>query len=134
MAQIEEDEDSIDKMAEELHKKNSTFSQKALSELDVLRSLLSAILDHTNEAFRKQNLSEARQVEPLEQVVDDMVNVLKQNHLERLRNGECQLFNGSDFFNLLLEAERISLHSGRDEEFNRVYQTAHDEYFGKLPK
>lgn len=153
---------NIAKIAEELHKKNSTFSQKALLELDVLWSLLSAILDHTNEAFRKQNLTEARQVEPLEQVVDDMVNVLKQNHLERLRNGECQLFNGSDYFNLLLEAERISdvcsnvgvatvaralpelnhhihnyiskLHSGRDEEFNRVYQMAHDEYFGKLPK
>ncbi|MCI9361817.1 MAG: hypothetical protein HFG65_12860 [Hungatella sp.] len=26
------------------------------------------------------------------------------------------------------------LHSGRDEEFNRVYQAAHDEYFGQLPK
>lgn len=153
---------NIAEIAMELHEKDSTFSRDALSELAVLWNLLDSILGHTGEAFRKQNLVEARRIEPLEQVVDDMVNVLKQHHLERLRNGECEVFNGSEFFNLLSEAERISdvcsnvgvatvaralpeikhqihnyisvLHSGRDEEFNRVYQTAHDEYFGQLPK
>lgn len=144
----------------ELNKKESSFSPDALSELGVLRNLLETILNHTSEAFRKQNLVEARQIEPLEQVVDDMVNVLKNNHLERLRNGACGVFNGSEFFNLLSEAERISdgcsnigvatvaraipeihhqvhdyismLHSGRDEEFNRVYQQAHNMYFEML--
>ena len=80
--------------------------------------------------------------------MDDLVIVLKQHHLERLRKGECELFNGSELFNLLSEAERISdvcsnvgvatvaratpvikhqvhdyismLHSGQDEEFNYV--------------
>lgn len=153
---------NIAEIAAELNKKENTFSADALSELNVLRKLLDTILDHTNEAFRKQNLVEARQIEPLEQVVDDMVNVLKSNHLERLRNGACGVFNGSEFFNLLSEAERISdvcsnlgvatvaraipeihhqihdyisrLHSGRDEEFNQVYQQAHDEYFEMLHK
>lgn len=207
MKQIEEDEDSIDKMADrvsnylvqisatitshyhveimnyyfsaiteferlgdhalnvaeiaaELDKKESSFSRVALSELTVLWELLDTILNHTSEAFRKQNLTEARRIEPLEQVVDDLVNVLKSNHLERLRKGECGVFNGSEFFNLLSEAERISdvcsnvgvatvarakpeikhqvhnyismLHSGKDEEFNQVYQKTHDEYFEKL--
>ena len=136
------------------------FSKTALSELEVLRELLDVILGHTGEAFRKRNLVEARQIEPLEEVVDDLVNALKNSHLERLRSGACELFNGSEFFNLLSEAERISdvcsnvgvaivaralpelhhqvhdyisrLHSGRDEEFNRVYQETHDEYFEKL--
>ena len=71
----------------ELHEKNSAFSSKALSELNVLRDLLDRILGHTGEAFRKQNLTEARRIEPLEQVVDDLVIVLKQHHLERLRKG-----------------------------------------------
>lgn len=153
---------NIAEIASDLHEKESSFSEDALSELAVLWNLLDTILGHTNEAFRKQNLTEARRIEPLEQVVDDMVNVLKQHHLERLRGGQCEVFNGSEFFNLLSEAERISdvcsnvgvatvaralpeikhqvhnyisvLHSGRDEEFNRVYQTAHDEYFGRLPE
>ena len=89
-----------------------------------------------------------------------MVSLLKDHHLKRLRDGECGVFNGSEFFNLLSEAERISdvcsnigvatvarstpginhqvhnyismLHSGRDEEFNQVYRQVHDEYLGQL--
>ncbi len=151
---------NIAEIADTLNKKNSMFSKTALSELEVLRELLDVILGHTAEAFRKRNLVEARQIEPLEEVVDDLVNALKNSHLERLRCGACELFNGSEFFNLLSEAERISdvcsnvgvaivaralpelhhqvhdyisrLHSGRDEEFNRIYQKTHDEYFEKL--
>lgn len=151
---------NIAEIAAELHNKNSAFSKAALSELTVLWELLDTILNHTSEAFRKQNLTEARQIEPLEQVVDDLVNVLKINHLDRLRKGKCGVFNGSEFFNLLSEAERISdvcsnvgvatvarakpeikhqvhnyismLHSGKDEEFNQVYQKTHDEYFKRL--
>lgn len=148
---------NIAEIAASLNEKNTSFSKDALSELSVLWQLLDTILSHTNEAFRKQNLTEARQVEPLEQVVDDMVSLLKEHHLKRLRDGECGVFNGSEFFNLLSESERISdacsnigvatvarstpginhqihnyismLHSGRDEEFNQVYQKTHDDYF-----
>ncbi len=151
---------NIAEIAAELHEKDNPFSKEALEDLAVLWQLLETILVHTGEAFRKQNLAEARRIEPLEQVVDDMVNVLKEHHLDRLRKGECDVFNGSEFFNLLSEAARISdvcsnvgvatvargipgmnhqihnyismLHSGGDEEFNQVYQEAHEEYFKRL--
>jgi len=151
---------NIAEIAADLNKKGHAFSKDALSELDVLWDLLNTILNHTNEAFRKQNLEEAHQIEPLKQVVDDMVNVLKNNHLDRLRNGTSTVSDGPSFFNLLSEAQRISdlcsnvgdatiaraipeihhqihdyitrLHSGEDEAFNQLYQKAHDEYFGKL--
>lgn len=128
----------------------------------MLRELLDTILNYTSEAFKKQNLEAARQIEPLEEVVDDMVNVLKGNHMERLRSGDCGVFNGTEFCNLLSEAERISdacsnvgvatvaratpginhqvhdyismLHSGRDENFNHAYQEAHDRYFRLLQR
>ncbi len=153
---------NIAEIAEALHKENSSFSRDALSELTVLRELLDTILDYTSDAFKNQNLEAARQIEPLEEVVDDMVNALKSNHLERLRSGACGVFNGTEFYNLLSEAERISdvcsdvgvatvaratpginhqvhdyismLHSGRDEDFNRAYQTAHDRYFRLLQR
>lgn len=153
---------NIAEIAEEMKENNNTFSKDALSELAVLRELLDRILDYTAEAFRKQNQEAARHIEPLEEVVDDIVNTLKENHLGRLRNGECGVFNGTEFFNLLSEAERISdvcsnvgvatvaranpeiehqvhdyvsmLHSGRDEEFNRNYEEAHELYFGLLRK
>ena len=89
-----------------------------------------------------------------------MVNALRQNHLERLRQGKCSVLAGTEFLNLLSDIERISdicsnvgvftiarvrpevkheihdyvsvLHSGKDEAFNREYEAAHDHYFALL--
>ena len=133
---------------------------KALSELDVLRRLLDAILEYCEKAFEKRDLAAARHIEPLEQVVDDLANAMRENHLQRLRTGECSTFAGMEFLNLLSDAEHISgvcsnigvatiaravpeikhqvhdyvsmLRSGQDESFNREYRDAHDQYFGLL--
>ena len=153
---------NISEIATELFQNDNTFSKDALGEIEVLRKLLDSILDYAGEAFRKQNQTAARHIEPLEEVVDEMVNILRDNHMERLRRGECGVFNGIEFFNLLSDAERISdvcsnigvatiaratpeikhqvhdyvamLHSGEDEEFNHDYHEAHDLYFGLLQK
>ncbi len=153
---------NIVNIAREMKENDNVFSRGALTELSVLKELLDRIQDYTAEAFRKQNQTAAHHIEPLEEVVDDMVNALKENHLERLRSRECDVFNGTEFFNLLSEAERISdvcsnvgvatvaranpeikhqvhdyvsmLHSGRDEEFNRFYEEAHEMYFERLKK
>lgn len=151
---------NIKEIAEAMYKNESAFSETALAELDVLHDLIGTILDYTHDAFEKRDLSSARHIEPLEEVVDDMVGVLNDNHLERLREGVCGVYAGTEFLNLLSEIERISdicsnvgvatvarvqpemrhqiheyvsmLHSGRDEAFNREYQEAHDRYFGLL--
>lgn len=151
---------NIAETAAALHEKNAAFSQSALSELMVLRELIDTILDYTNEAFKRRNATAARHIEPLEEVVDDMINVLRDNHLERLREGNCGVFTGTEFLNLLADVERISdicsnigvatvvrvnpelkhqahdyisrLHAGGDPEFNHEYQEAHDRYFRLL--
>jgi phosphate:Na+ symporter len=96
----------------------------------------------------------------LEEVVDDMVALLKDNHMERLRTGECSVFSGTEFLNLLAEVEHISdvcshvglatvarvtpemkhqihnyqsdLHSGNDAAFNKEYKEAKERYFRLL--
>ena len=151
---------NIAECAQALNDNQTSFSEAALSELTVLRKLLGTILDLAIRSFRNRDINAARRIEPLEEVVDDMINSLQNNHLERLRNGACSILAGTEFLNLLSDAERISdicsnigvaaiarampqlrhqvhdyvsrLHSGRDEEFNREYQEAHDKYFGML--
>lgn len=151
---------NITEIATAMNRTQITFSEKALSELKVLRKLIDTIMDYGDEAFRKRDVTAARHIEPLEEVVDDMINALSDNHLERLRAGICSSSAGTEFLNLLSEVERISdvcsnigvatvarvtpeikhqvhsyvsmLHSGRDEEFNQEYQEAHDKYFGYL--
>lgn len=151
---------NIAEIATALHNNQIKFSKMALSELKVLEELINTILDYGNQTFKKRDVEAARHIEPLEEVVDDMVNALKDNHLERLRTGACSTFAGTEFLNLLTEIERISdvcsnigvatiaratpeikhqihdyvsmLHAGNNEDFNREYQEAHDRYFGLL--
>ena len=71
--------------AEEMNQEGVTFSETALKELGVVRDLLRAVLNYTGKTFEKCDANAAAHIEPLEEVVDDMVNALRQNHLERLR-------------------------------------------------
>lgn len=151
---------NIAEIATALHNNETAFSKTALSEVAVLRELIESIMEFGDKAFRKRDVVSARHIEPLEEVVDDMVNALKSNHLERLRTGECSVLVGTEFLNLLSEVERISdvcsnigvatisratpeiqhqvhdyvstLHAGRDEEFNQEYEEAHNRYFSLL--
>ena len=151
---------NIAECAEGLEQQNIRFSEYALSELDVLHGLIDKILDFTGTAFEKCDIASARHIEPLEEVVDDIVNALKQNHVDRLRQRQCSVLAGTEFLNMLSDIERISdicsnvgvatiarvkpelkheihdyvsrLHEGKDEAFNREYQQAHDHYFQLL--
>ena len=153
---------NIAETGRDLYEKNMSFSDTALHELDVLHDLINRILSRTDQAFRRRDPNAAREVEPLEEVVDDLVDALKANHLNRLATGKCNVYVGSDFIDTLGDIERISdtcsnvalatlarvspelaadghdyigfLHSGQDESFNRLYHSAHDEYFSRLDK
>ena len=52
----------------------------------------------------------ARQVEPLEQVIDILVEKLRAQHIKRLKDGICSIDTGVVFLDVLNNAERISDH------------------------
>ena len=99
---------NIAEMAQDLDHKSLHFSDDAIREIDVLEELIYRILDLTRLAFEKRDVDSAMQIEPLEEVTDDMVNALHDLHLERLRKGTCSVDVGSSFLNLLSDLERIS--------------------------
>ena len=151
---------NIAETAEGLNQEDITFSDYALRELSVVRDLIRNILNYTGKTFKNCDAKAAQHIEPLEEVVDDMVNALRQNHLNRLRLHQCSVLAGTEFLNMLSDIERISdicsnvgvftiarvrpeikhevhdyvskLHSGNDEGFNREYEAAHDHYFELL--
>ncbi len=153
---------NISEAAQGLQKNSVSFSESAKRELEVIRELIAEVLDLAHRSFEKRDEQAARSIEPLEEVVDDLVNALRENHLKRLASGECTVIVDSIFLNLLSDIERISdicsnigvstmarihpelaeqehsyissLHQGRDENFNRIYGEAHRLYFGKLEK
>ena len=151
---------NIAEISEEMKSHGVTYSREALGELSIVNDLISRILDLTEQTFKKRDEEAAYQIEPLEEVVDSLVADLKERHLDRLYRGECNVYAGNAFMTLLGDIERISdmcsdiglatvsrihpelklqphtyiamLHAGKDENYNRQYQAAYDEYFGRL--
>lgn len=96
--------------AEELREKEIRFTSDAGKELETLCSAVSEILTLTYTAFVKNDLQAARDVEPLEQVVDDLKEKMRNSHIKRLKNGECSIEVGFVWSDLLTNLERTSDH------------------------
>ena len=150
---------NIAEHAKRLHQENLSFSVYALREQEVLMELIGQILTVTDTAFSYRDLRAARHIEPMEEVVDDMIDRLRTNHLDRLRRGVCSVNAGVCFLDILTDLERVSdccsnvglsiivrageskvqphdyimnLHEGNDQLFNTVYSETHERYFQKL--
>ena len=148
--------------AQEFIDRNASLSPMAHQEIKVLREVLGEILDYTYKAFAATDYEAARRIEPVEEVVDDLVATLRTNHIRRVRDGQCTVYAGLTFLDILVNVERIAdqcsnigvftlsmtderimnnhhdyihaLHQGKDPLFNRAYQEAHDKYFGELER
>lgn len=145
-----------------LKRNDTAFSPAALSELAVLENALMHILDETEQTFRKRDVDAAERIEPLVQVVGELIALLKRNHLKRMSTGECNVYADATFSDLMVEFHRIGdvcsnvgvatmvrvhpeladhehlyyerLHSGSDEAFNAAYDRARQRYFSLLQK
>ena len=96
--------------AEELREKGLAFSDEAKRELSVLSAAVNDILMRSLDAFRQQDMTAARQVEPLEQVIDDLKEQLRTRHILRMQQGQCSIEAGFVWSDLLTDLERTSDH------------------------
>lgn len=84
------------------------FSDDARAELDLIEEAVLEITDITVLAFESMSDKEARKIEPLEEVIDDMVLTLKDRHIERLKKGGCTTASGIVFMDVLANLERVA--------------------------
>ncbi len=96
--------------AEELHSKEISFTELAGSGMTNLSNAVSEILELTYTAFVKNDLVFASNVEPLEQVIDDLRAKLRDEHIMRLKNGKCSIEAGFIWNDLLTNLERTADH------------------------
>lgn len=97
-------------VAKELKDKKRGFSTQANREIEILNSAVLEILDITVNAFCGNDQELAMLVEPLEQVIDDLVLNIKANHIVRLQNDECTISLGFALVDLLTSYRRVSDH------------------------
>ena len=101
---------NIMEKAQELEEKEASFSETAKNELGILDAALENILTLTVDAFENEDVRMARQVEPLEEIIDILVERLRDQHIKRLKDGACSIDTGVVFLDVLNNAERISDH------------------------
>ncbi len=95
---------------QELRDKDIDLTANAKKEINVLCSAVSDILSLSYRAFIENDLDAARDVEPLEQVIDGLKTKLRDGHIKRLKDGECSIEAGFVWADLLTNLERTSDH------------------------
>jgi len=95
---------------EEMHDKKIEFSNEARRELAVMRAATAEILRLSYESLISNNVQVAGAIEPLEQVIDDLKEMIKRNHIIRLQKSECTIEHGFILSDLLNNFERVSDH------------------------
>ena len=101
---------NIVESAEEMRDKKIDFSADAKAELAVLRRAVGDIIDIAENAFASNDVEMAINIEPLEQVVDDLRDKIKLNHIIRLQKSECTIEHGFILADMLNNFERVSDH------------------------
>lgn len=96
--------------AKEISEKKIVFSEAATHELSVLSAAVNEILHVSVRAFNADDAAAAAQVEPLEEVIDDLCDEIKRRHVERLRTGACVYAQGYVYNDILTNFERIADH------------------------
>ncbi|MBQ0101526.1 MAG: Na/Pi cotransporter family protein, partial [Firmicutes bacterium] len=101
---------NIAESSTELHDKKIEFTPMAKKELATIIGAVTEILDMSFDSYTKNDASLALNVEPLEEVVDDLKDTIKANHITRLSRGECTIELGFILSDLLTDLERVSDH------------------------
>ena len=94
--------------ARAMSQRETVFSGTAQRELAVLEELITEELDYSEKAVKIRNVNAAKHIEPLAQVMGELIYTVKEKHLARLRSGECGVDSGTSYMNVLGELERIS--------------------------
>lgn len=136
------------------------FSDIAITELRVALDAVDEIMKVTMQAYKDQDPALARKVEPLEEVIDDMVADINTRHVYRMSKNACEVEQGILFQNILSNLESISdqcsdislyiieltepsirgreheyihqLHHSVDSEFQKDYQENREKYYTRL--
>lgn len=96
--------------AEEMQQKDIAFSAAVLQEYATMAGAVREVTALAYDSFVSGDVQAARQVEPLEQVIDDLKEEMRTRHIRRMQQGSCGIEAGFIWSDLLTNLERVSDH------------------------
>ncbi|MCR5715308.1 MAG: Na/Pi cotransporter family protein [Lachnospiraceae bacterium] len=94
----------------EMHEADRHFSAKAAEEVRVFTAAVTEIVSTSVTVFETLDLTLAKSIEPLEEVIDGLHMEVKRRHVRRLRKGKCTIELGFDLSDIGTDYERIADH------------------------
>lgn len=123
-----------DKNEQDIH-----FSPAGHMETEKIIDAIKYTIETTHKAFIADDMNLAVRVDPLSQTVDELKEIIKSHHVERLQDGICSIEGGVFLFDLVNSFERIASHSANvslhvikkvrgDDEFDEMHGHANDSH------
>lgn len=100
----------IMQIANQMHRKEWVLAKDTVEELKKVVNAVKVVYDITVRAFVYNDLRTAYEVEPFEQVVDDIAYVAKKNHIKRVKREKVHIRRNFAYAEVLNDLERISDH------------------------
>ena len=94
--------------AKDMHDKGLSFSEQGSGDLKVLRTALEDIAKKSFVTFRVNCSEGTREVEPLEEAIDQITDEIRKRHIRRMQRGGCSIELSWNFNEMLVSLERIS--------------------------
>lgn len=101
---------NICESAKEMYTKEQKFSKKAEEEISIFSNLLREIVNTSVKVFETEDMELAKEVEPMEEVVDGLNDEIKKRHIKRLRKGKCTIELGFALSDITTNYERVADH------------------------
>ncbi len=130
--------------AEDMSAKNKGLTIAGKRELEILSAITVKLMETAAKGSDEKDKRADAKTEPLYFVVTEMTELIRNRHMERLKNGECSYEAGSLFIGTLIDVERIAKHCSNigvslalqfktnslsDQEFARRIHRGDTEHF-----
>lgn len=103
---------NILKLAEQLKTSDHKLSEEAVEEIKVIVHATREIYTMALEAYKNDDTILAQKVEPLEAVIKKAIRRSKNNHIQRLKDGQCNAEISFAYSDLMNDFRRIAAHCG----------------------
>ena len=145
---------------ERLKQDGGKFTEKSINEIKLAADAVRKVLVLASDAFYNNSDKVAKNVEPLEEVVDDIVEILKERIIERMKDENNSMMTSIQYQNILQQLERVSdqcsdlavymlscnnnyiegnehqylheIHRTSDPEYWEYFRINHDKYISRL--
>lgn len=103
--------ENIAELVDSRNKEPVVFSEEATEELKEIMGLVATSFSYAMKSREEISIQAAKEVVEYEDLVDNMEEELREKHIERLSNQQCNPTNGVIFLDIISNLERISDHA-----------------------